>query len=58
MLRPAQDPEPVEGLRANPERRPVGPESKSFDRLKTLSIAEGPEGRIIHEAQDTHELSG
>ena len=45
-------------LRANPERRPVGPEPKSFDRLKTLSRAEGPEGRIIHEAQDTHELSG
>jgi hypothetical protein len=28
----------------------IRPESKSFDRLRTLSKAEGPEGRIVHGA--------
>ena len=62
--RVAQDPEPAEGLRANPERRPVGPKSRLVDELKSsrsgrvaqveslksLSKAEGPEERIVHES--------
>jgi hypothetical protein len=42
-------PSEVEGLKASFERRPERPESKSFDRLRTLSEAEGPFGRIVHE---------